>query len=69
MTDADYITTTDAAREMRVSRARVTLLCRTGRLEGARRHGRDWLVPRSTAQAWTPRASGYHGHATRAQDA
>lgn len=42
-----WLTTADAARALQRTPARIRQLCQAGRLPGARRHGRDWLIPAS----------------------
>jgi hypothetical protein len=39
------ITTAQAAEELGVTRGRVIQLCNQGRVEGAERIGRDWIIP------------------------
>jgi phage baseplate assembly protein gpV len=39
------VTMPEAAKELRLSVQRVRVLARTGRLVGARKLGRDWLIP------------------------
>lgn len=41
----NLMTVQQAAEKMGVSAARVTALCREGRVAGARKVGRDWILP------------------------
>lgn len=67
-TTADLLTPADAAaliaeREQRsMSARRVQRLCRQGRMPGAVKKARDWLIPRDSVDAWQPRPSGNPGH-------
>ena len=45
MTDIRYISTKEAAGIMGLSTRRVVGLCNAGKLEGALRKGRNWMVP------------------------
>ena len=42
---ADYITSQQLADRLGVTRNRVLLLLSQGRITGAVKHGRDWLIP------------------------
>ena len=42
---ADYITSQQLADRLGVTRNRVLLLLSQGRITGAMKHGRDWLIP------------------------
>lgn len=44
----EYLTTAEVAEKWKVSRRRVTVLCDTGRLEGAIQEGKIWLIPSTT---------------------
>ena len=46
----DYIKLEEAARKWGVSVRRVQALCADGRIEGAVRFGRDWMIPRQAAR-------------------
>ncbi|MBQ7262381.1 MAG: helix-turn-helix domain-containing protein [Synergistaceae bacterium] len=59
---AGYIGTTEAARLMKLDPSQVCRLCRDGRLEGATRIGREWLIPRSSAEGYTPGPQGFAAH-------
>ena len=52
MTDIRYISTKEAAGIMGLSTRRVVGLCNAGKLEGALRKGRDWMVPEETVYAY-----------------
>lgn len=39
------LTVKQAATELEVTGARVRQLCKAGRILGATKHGRDWIVP------------------------
>ncbi len=56
----DLLTTAQAAAIIGVIPARVRRLAEDGRFPGARKHGRDWLIPRAdvTAYADSPRRPG-----------
>ena len=51
MTDIRYISTKEAAGIMGLSTRRVVGLCNAGKLEGALRKGRNWMVPEETVYA------------------
>ena len=42
---ADYIPVKEAARLWNITDRSVTGLCRTGRIDGAVKNGRDWMIP------------------------
>ena len=42
---ADYISVKEAARLWNITDRSVTGLCRTGRIDGAVKNGRDWMIP------------------------
>jgi hypothetical protein len=39
------ITTQQAARILEMTTRNVQILCKTGKIQGAFRHGRDWVIP------------------------
>ena len=41
----DYLSATEAARQLGLDSSQVRLLCRRGQIRGAVKAGRDWLVP------------------------
>ena len=43
---ADFMPVMEAAQTLRVSKARITELCRQGRFAGAIKISRAWLIPR-----------------------
>lgn len=51
----DFLTTTEVAEKWKISRRRVTTLCREGRLEGAILKGNTWLIPDETKKPEDPR--------------
>lgn len=60
----DYISVTEAAAIMQKDPSLVQKLCRAGKLDGATKKGRDWLIPRESAENYTP---GPRGFAARAR--
>ena len=42
---AKYLTVQEVAAELAVTTERIGQLLREGRIEGARKHGRDWMIP------------------------
>lgn len=44
--ERDYVDSPSAARELRVSDARIRRLCIDGRFDGALKAGRAWLIPK-----------------------
>jgi hypothetical protein len=42
----EYIKVSEAAERWRISAHRVQELCKMGKIEGAVRFGRDWMIPR-----------------------
>ena len=45
MTIDSFVTVEEAATETGYHKSHIRLLCRTGRIEGATKVGRDWMVP------------------------
>ncbi len=43
----EYMTTSEAAEKWKITRRRVNVLCDEGRIEGAEKKGRFWLIPMS----------------------
>lgn len=41
----EYLTTAEAAKKWNISTRRITILCNEGRVEGAVKKGRIWLIP------------------------
>jgi excisionase family DNA binding protein len=56
--DAQMLTVPQAAELMGLSVPRVRFLAASNRLAGARRPGRDWLIPRTSAEAYQPKPAG-----------
>lgn len=46
----EYITTQEAAEKWGISKRRVQILCRQGRIEGAIRMGVFWVIPKETTK-------------------
>lgn len=42
---AEYITSKEAAEKWGITNRRVQILCKQGRIEGAKRHGWSWAIP------------------------
>lgn len=60
----NYITLTEAARVKNATgdtlcTERLGVLCRTGKLPGAKRKGRIWFVPRQSVENYVPGPRGY----------
>jgi hypothetical protein len=51
----EYITVRDAAKKWRVSERWVQQYCRTGRVDGASRFGRSWMIPKDAEKPSDPR--------------
>lgn len=51
----ELLTTTEMAEKWKLSRRRVTTLCREGRIEGAILKGNTWLIPEDTSKPEDPR--------------
>ena len=51
----DYITTTEAAEKCGISRRRVSLYCKDGRILGAEQKGVMWLIPEDAEKPTDPR--------------
>lgn len=43
----EYITVKEAADMWQVSERRIQILCRENRIDGAKKFGRDWAIPRN----------------------
>lgn len=46
MSEKPFATCTEAAQELGLSARRIRALCEQGRVHGAIKVGRDWLIPR-----------------------
>ena len=53
-----YFDTPSAARQLKVTDARVRKLCLDGRLEGALKTGRAWLIPKTSVENFTRKKRG-----------
>lgn len=51
----NYITTTEAAERWGISRRRVSLYCKDGRIPGAEQKGVMWLIPEDAEKPIDPR--------------
>lgn len=54
----DYLTTTETAAELGVSRQRIRQFIDEDRLPGAIKAGRDWLIPKDALEAVRERKPG-----------
>ena len=54
------ITVKEAAYELALSAIRVRQLCQQGRVKGARKIGRDWVIPTPIEVAPVTRPRGFH---------
>ena len=61
-TQMEFLTTAEVAEKWKVSRRRVTVLCNTGRLEGAIQKGKIWLIPSTTKKTEDKRHVRSMGH-------
>lgn len=50
-----FISTSEIAKKWKISRRRVTTLCREGRIEGAIFTANTWLVPENAKKPMDPR--------------
>ena len=55
----DWLTATEAAEIMGLTRQHVGGLCRNGALPGAQKLGRYWVIPRSSVEAYEPGPQGF----------
>ena len=58
VSEMDFMTTSEAARNWNISRRRVSLLCAQGRIAGAIHKGNLWLVPGDAKKPEDPRRKG-----------
>jgi len=56
MTDRLYQTVEEFAQDAGVSPRRIRVICRQGRIPGAYKHGRDWMIP--AAATWDRKPPG-----------
>ena len=54
-----YVSVLEAMAIMGRDPAHIARLCRQGKLEGAIKIGRDWRIPRATAENYTPGPKGF----------
>lgn len=59
----ELLTTTEMAKRWKVSRRRVSTLCREGRIEGAILRGNTWLIPEDAKKPEDPRHIQKNGQA------
>lgn len=53
----EYLTTTEIAERWNISRRRVSIYCKDGRIDGAFLKGHTWLVPSDAKKPEDPRSS------------
>ena len=51
----EYFTTTEMAEKWKVSARRIALLCSRGRVDGAIKKGKTWLIPKDAKKPEDPR--------------
>ena len=51
----EYLTTAEYAKIWNISQRRVSLYCKSGRIEGAVYKGNMWLIPKGTIKPIDPR--------------
>lgn len=51
----DFLTTKEMSEIWRISTRRISLLCSQGRVEGAIKKGKTWLIPKSAKKPVDPR--------------
>jgi hypothetical protein len=56
--NGDYITTPEASVISHKCESFIKRLCRDGRLPGAKKIGKTWLIPRETIEGYTPMKRG-----------
>ena len=56
------LTTAEAAAIIGCRPASVKNLCQRGKIPGAEKRGRDWFIPRASAEAYTPGPQGFAAH-------
>lgn len=57
----EYFTTAEIAEKWGISRRRVTVLCDTGRVDGAIQKGKIWLIPENVQKPTDKRSVRYSG--------
>ena len=58
----DLMTTSEMAKKWNISSRRVALLCSQGRVEGAIKKGKTWLIPSDTKKPTDPRRAKKGNH-------
>lgn len=61
----DIVTTKEAADILGYSRMSVRNLCAWGKLPGAVKMGRDWVIPRATVEGYVKGPQGFAAHPYR----
>ena len=56
----EYLTTSEIATKWNVSRRRVSMYCKDGRIKGAVLKGKTWLVPKNAEKPENPRHQKRH---------
>lgn len=51
----NYVTTEEMAKIWGISARRIALLCSQGRVHGAEKKGKTWLIPKDTLKPIDPR--------------
>lgn len=51
----DYLTTNEMSKIWKISSRRISLLCSEGRVEGAVKKGKTWLIPTDAKKPTDPR--------------
>lgn len=51
----DYITTIELSKIWGISSRRISLLCSQGRVPGAEKKGKTWLIPKDAVKPTDPR--------------
>ena len=51
----NFLTTTEMSKVWEISSRRISLLCAQGRVEGAFKKGKTWLIPEGTKKPEDPR--------------
>ena len=58
----DYVPMEEAMEITGYKRANITLLCRQGKIPGAKKVGNRWLIPRAGLLAYEPGPQGFAAH-------
>lgn len=51
----DYLTTNEISKMWKISSRRISLLCSQGRIDGAVKKGKTWLIPKNSKKPKDPR--------------